>query len=192
MRVQSARNVASFITKGAGRWVPRTEGAVEALCAACRRINDKFPAGVVALRGDFVREHKEEMIHVARHQEDAEKNEHPLNRIISIEEDAQGLVINTTDIHLPRRIGEAIKRAFRGEIEDNFEKDGYFRAGKLDPGSLKRPGMHCPIVSNRLFNDRSSAPLAELRHLLIRRRTFRWLGRHSSSHGKAPLSREGR
>ena len=41
--------------QGRWRWVPRAEGAVEALCAACCRINDKFPAGVVALRGDFVR-----------------------------------------------------------------------------------------------------------------------------------------
>jgi len=81
---------------------------------------------VVALRGDFVREHKEEMIQLARHQEEVEKKEHPLNRIISIEEDTHGVVINTTDIHLPRRIGEAVKRAFHGEIEDNFEKDGYF------------------------------------------------------------------
>src|SRR5271167_2505346 len=103
-----------------------SENAVEELCAACRRINDKFPAGVVTLQGEFAREHKEEMIRLARHQEEAEKNEHPLNRIISIEEDAQGVVINTTGIHLPRRIGEAVKRAFHGKIEDNFEKDGYF------------------------------------------------------------------
>jgi hypothetical protein len=80
----------------------------------------------VTLRGDFDREHREEMIHLARHQEAAEKEEHPLNRIISIEDDAHGVVINTTDIHLPRRIGEAVKRAFHGEIEDHFEKDGYF------------------------------------------------------------------
>ena len=111
---------------GRWRWVTKAEGAGEELCAACRRINDKFPAGVVTLRGDFAREQKQELIHLARHQEEAEKQEHPLNRIIGIEEDAQGIVISTTDIHLPRRIGEAIKRAFRGEIEDNFEKDGYF------------------------------------------------------------------
>jgi hypothetical protein len=66
------------------------------------------------------------MIRLARHQEEAEKQEHPLNRIISIEEDAQGVMINTTDIHLPRRIGEAVRRAFHGEIEENFEEDGYF------------------------------------------------------------------
>jgi NMD protein affecting ribosome stability and mRNA decay len=112
--------------EGRWRWVARAEGAVEELCPACRRISDKFPAGVVKLRGDFAREHKEEMIHLARHQEEAEKKEHPLNRIISIEKDAQGVVINTTDIHLPRRIGEAVKRAFHGNIEDHFEKDGYF------------------------------------------------------------------
>ena len=111
-----------------GRWqgAATAEAAHKQLCAACRRINDKFPAGIVTLRGDFARQRKEEMIHLARHQEEAEKKEHPLNRIISIREDAQGIVIETTDIHLPRRIGEAVKRAFNGEVEEHFEEDGYF------------------------------------------------------------------
>ena len=112
--------------QGRWQWGAKDEGAVEELCPACRRIKDKFPAGVVTLHGDFAQEHKEEMIRLARHQEEAENKEHPPNRIISIEEDAQGLVINTTDIHLPRRIGEAVKRAFHSEIENTFEKDGYF------------------------------------------------------------------
>ena len=111
---------------GRWQWVAGAESAHEQLCAACRRINDKFPAGIVTLHGDFALEHKEEMIRLARHQEKAEKKEHPLNRIMSIEEDAQGIVINTTDIHLPRRIGETVKRAFHGEIAAHFEEDGYF------------------------------------------------------------------
>jgi NMD protein affecting ribosome stability and mRNA decay len=102
--------------QGRWKWVARFEGVGEELCPACRRIKEEFPAGVVTLRGEFAREHKEEMVHLARHQEEAEKREHPLNRIMSIEEDAQGIVINTTDIHLPRRIGEAVKRAFHDEI----------------------------------------------------------------------------
>lgn len=111
---------------GRWQWVARAEAAHEQLFAACRRINDKFPAGIVTLRGDFATEHKEEIIRLARHQEEVEKKEHPLNRIMSIEEAAQGIVINTTDIHLPRRIGEAVKRAFHGEIDAHFEEDGYF------------------------------------------------------------------
>lgn len=120
---------------GRWQWVPGTEAAHEQLCAACRRINDKFPAGIVTLRGDFARGHKDEMIRLARHQEDVEKKEHPLNRIMSIEEDAQGIVINTTDIHLPRRIGEAVKRAFHGEIDAHFEEDGYFVRVNWTPGA---------------------------------------------------------
>ena len=50
----------------------------------------------------------------------------PLNRIMTIEEDAESITINTTDIHLPRRIGETIKRAFHGKLEAHFEEDGYF------------------------------------------------------------------
>jgi hypothetical protein len=63
---------------------------------------------------------------LARHQEEAEKGEHPLNRIINIDEDADGIVINTTDIHLPRRIGEAVERAFRGSLIEDFDQGGYF------------------------------------------------------------------
>src|SRR5215472_2738943 len=111
---------------GRWQWLARTEAAHEQLCAACRRINDKFPAGIVTLHGDLARAHKDEMIRVARHQEEAEKKEHPLNRIMNINENSQGIVINTTDIHLPLRIGEAIMRAFHGEIEAHFAEDGYF------------------------------------------------------------------
>src|SRR6516165_4193122 len=91
---------------GRWQWVPRAEAAHEELCAACRRINDKFPAGIVTLHSDFARKHKDEMIRLARHQEEVEKKEHPLNRIMSI--------------------GETVKRAFHGEITAHFEEDGYF------------------------------------------------------------------
>jgi hypothetical protein len=69
---------------------------------------------------------KEEIVRLARHQEEAEKSEHPLNRIINIDENADSIIINTTDIHLPRRIGEAVKRAFHGSLNEVFDEGGYF------------------------------------------------------------------
>lgn len=111
---------------GRWQWSPRPQTALEALCAACRRSNDRLPAGLVILKGAVAQERKDEIIRLARHQEEAEKAEHPLNRIMTITEDAQGITIATTDIHLPRRIGEALARAFGGVPDIDFEEEGYF------------------------------------------------------------------
>jgi NMD protein affecting ribosome stability and mRNA decay len=111
---------------GRWQWAARPEKGIEAHCPACRRINDKFPAGIVQFHGHFEHQRIEEIVNLARHQEQAEKGEHPLNRIISVDEDAQGIVIRTTDIHLPRRIGEAAKRAFHGTLDEHFDEGGYF------------------------------------------------------------------
>jgi NMD protein affecting ribosome stability and mRNA decay len=111
---------------GRWQWGPPTTVARPQLCAACRRINDRQPAGVLTLGGRFVAAKKAEIVQLAQHQEAAEKAEHPLNRIIAIEEQDEGIVITTTDIHLPRRLGEAIKHAYRGELKLAYEEDGYF------------------------------------------------------------------
>lgn len=111
---------------GRWQWGPVPADAHEWLCPACHRINDGLPAGIVTLNGDFARQHKDEIIGLARNQEAAERGEHPLNRIAGIEESAAGLVITTTDIHLPRRIGESVKRAFHRSLAVNFDEAGYF------------------------------------------------------------------
>ena len=114
------------VHEGRWQWLHLPRAGADELCPACRRTSDKFPAGTLTLRGAFAREHKEELVRLARHQDDAEKKEHPLNRIMSIEDGVEGITINTTDIHLPRRIGEAIERTWRGELAIQFEEDGYF------------------------------------------------------------------
>jgi hypothetical protein len=71
--------------------------------------------------------HKAEIVALARNLEEAEKAEHPLNRIMAIEERAKNqLIITTTDIHLPRRIGEAVERAFHGDLKLHYDQDNYF------------------------------------------------------------------
>ena len=111
---------------GRWQWIRRPAAAEEAVCQACNRINDDFPAGIVTLTGAAVVAHKDEIVSLARNQEKAEKPEHPLNRIMSVEKSADGLVIKTTDIHLPRRIGESLRRAFRGKLKVHFDEKGYF------------------------------------------------------------------
>ena len=96
------------------------------LCHACQRTRDNYPAGIITLTGDFALAHKEEILAVARHQEQEEATGHVLHRIMAIEEQATGIVIKTTDLHLPRRIGEAIRRAFKGELDLHYEEEGCF------------------------------------------------------------------
>jgi hypothetical protein len=122
-----------------GRWQWTPSGsAAQHLCPACRRINEKQPAGILTLSGESLEAHKAEILKLARHKEEAEKADHPLNRIIGIEEQDGTVVITTTDIHLPRRIGEALKRAFRGRLDLHYEEDGYFlRATWHGDGTVK-------------------------------------------------------
>lgn len=111
----------------AGRWQwGEAENSFPQTCPACRRINDRAPAGVVTLRAPLDQLRKIDIIGLARNQEEAEKNEHPLNRIIGIDETPEGIVVTTTDIHLPRRIAEAVRRAFGGTLQIDFDEDGHF------------------------------------------------------------------
>jgi hypothetical protein len=103
-------------------WVP--EGAQPHLCPACRRIQDKLPAGVITLH-HVPQQLKDQIIGLVRNEEAAEKTEHPLNRIIAVDDAEDKVVVRTTDIHLPRRIGEALKRTYHGTLDMNFDDDGY-------------------------------------------------------------------
>jgi hypothetical protein len=114
----------------AGRWqwveIPPAD-AHEDLCQACHRIQDQFPAGIVTLKGSAVRDHEDEIRNLAHNTEQAEKKDHPLNRIMGIQKEAPDiLVITTTDVHLPHRIGTAVRRAFHGDLKMNFDEDAYF------------------------------------------------------------------
>ena len=50
---------------------------------------------------------------------------HPLNRIMQIDEHDGRIEISTTDIHLPQRIGKALKRAHHSELSVQYGKDEY-------------------------------------------------------------------
>ncbi len=111
---------------GSWQWGQRPDDAREEPCPACRRIADGLPAGIVTVHGAFALQHKVEITRLARNEEAAEKSEHPLNRIIGIAETEEGLAITTTDIHLPRRLGEALKHAFHGTLDIHYDDSGYF------------------------------------------------------------------
>ena len=112
-----------------GRWSWTAEAPHDALattCSACLRIADDYPAGELTLTGAFAIANRQEILNLVRNTEQAENAEHPMNRIMSIREDDDRLLITTTDIHLPRRIGRALQRAWEGELDIHFDEAGYY------------------------------------------------------------------
>lgn len=101
-------------------WVPAL--AHEQLCPACRRIREHLPAGHVRLAGTFLSGHRDEVMNTISKCEARARAEHPLQRIIEMEPDAGDIHITTTDIHLARRIGEALHRAYRGRLQFHYER----------------------------------------------------------------------
>jgi hypothetical protein len=108
-----------------GRWtwaeLPAT--ANQELCPACRRIRDRVPAGFLTLSGEFYQEHREEIINAVRNKEENEKAQHPLKRIMGIEDQNDETVITFTEIHLPRGIGEALNSAYKGELNYQYTNE---------------------------------------------------------------------
>ncbi len=108
---------------GRWQWGMASAGAHEEICPACHRIRDHFPAGYVTLSGEFMAEHRDEVLSLARHREQHEKAEHPLERIMGIEDVREGVLITTTDTHLARDIGEAVHSAYKGRLEYHYNKE---------------------------------------------------------------------
>jgi NMD protein affecting ribosome stability and mRNA decay len=105
-----------------GRWV-RGRGAAQAylvLCPSCRRVADRYPAGIVKLSGAYLREHREEIEHLIRHVEQREQRSHPLKRVMDLRTTRSGLEVTTTDAKLAQGIGVAIRRAHHGELESEW------------------------------------------------------------------------
>lgn len=112
-----------------GRWQwpsgPLPEDARAQICPACQRIRDDYPAGRLRLSGNFAGRHHDEILNLANRQEEAERKEHPMHRIMRIAKENGDILITTTDIHLPRRIGEAVHHAYQGNLEFHYEAQSY-------------------------------------------------------------------
>ena len=109
--------------KGRWTWGMAPKDAHEEKCPACHRIHDKFPAGYVTLKGEFFREQREQILQLVKNHEAHEKAEHPLECIMGIADTGEGVVVTTTDTHLARDIAEALRHAYKGDLDYHYNKE---------------------------------------------------------------------
>ena len=60
------------------------------------------------------------MLNLIRHVEERENGQHPLERTLSTTTDKDQTLVTTTGVHLARRIGEALSRAYQGDLSFQY------------------------------------------------------------------------
>ena len=101
-----------------GKWswsAPPLADVHEAVCPACQRIRDDYPAGWIELHGLSANE-REEVQNLIRNVEEREKAEHPLERLMSMRQEGEAMIATTTGMHLGRAIAGALGRRFRDRV----------------------------------------------------------------------------
>ena len=89
-------------------------------CPACRRIIDHYPAGYIDITGPFFSEHRADILNLIYNTERREKEDHPLERIMAIQHGVDRTMVTTTGIHLARRLGEALAKAYKGTLSFHY------------------------------------------------------------------------
>jgi NMD protein affecting ribosome stability and mRNA decay len=112
--------------RGRWTWKPADDDLPRDTCPACKRIQDNFPAGHLLLRGDFFAAHRAEIMQLVAAREARARLEHPMQRIIAAQDVARGVLVTTTDAHLARTLGIAVRDAFKGDLDIDFGHDENF------------------------------------------------------------------
>ncbi len=96
----------------------------EKKCPACRKKEDDYPMGLVFVSGNFIQEHREDIINTVKGEEKRAIQKNPLERIISVEKENENqYIIKTTTDTLAHRIGNILHKSYNGEVEYKFSED---------------------------------------------------------------------
>jgi hypothetical protein len=111
--------------KGVWKWAKA--GSHQALrwklCPACLQIKHAYPGGVLKLSGSFLVGHHGDILRRIENLAKEIVKEHPLERIMKMEEKNGEIFIYATSEHLVARLGKAIRRDFKGELVLKYARD---------------------------------------------------------------------
>lgn len=112
------------------RWMNREdaerlamEPRAEVLCPACQKVKDRFVGGFVTLQGEFLKDHREEIMNLIHNKEARASRINPLERIMEIKERKGAIEITTTTDKFAQRIGRILSKAFSGAVDYKWSDD---------------------------------------------------------------------
>jgi NMD protein affecting ribosome stability and mRNA decay len=113
----------AVFAEGRWTWARAPVDAFEHKCPACQRIQDRFPAGYVLIKGDFLTKNRDQIVALVKAKEESARAENPLQRIMAIDDVREGIQVTTTEGQLARAIGEALQEAFKGDLKLRYSRD---------------------------------------------------------------------
>lgn len=95
-------------------------------CPACKKTKENVPNGVVKLKGDFLKQHKEEIMNLIQNEDERSKKYNPLKRIMKIQDKGSEVEVHTTSAKLAQRIGSILFKAYSGQVEYKKHENAKF------------------------------------------------------------------
>lgn len=89
-------------------------------CPACRKEEDHYVMGIVYITGSFFGVRRDEIMNMLRNEEKKEVGHNPLDRIIGIHEEKDGVRIETTSENLAIHMGRMLYHSYGGDVEYKF------------------------------------------------------------------------
>lgn len=98
----------------------------QVLCPGCRKVKDHYVEGYLTLSGDFLVEHKNEIV-ILLEKEAARVGKRSFDdRIIQITPEGDKLVVETTTEKLAQHLGRTIYKAYKGDLNFQWSEPNRF------------------------------------------------------------------
>jgi NMD protein affecting ribosome stability and mRNA decay len=87
-------------------------------CPGCQKVQDHYYEGVLTLEGEFLAQHKDEIVTLLNREAEKVSQKNPLDRVIqTVPEGDDRLIVETTTEKLAQRLGKAVYRAYKGNLD---------------------------------------------------------------------------
>lgn len=90
--------------------------ATEVACPACHRAAEHQPRGILTIAGGYWKTHRDEILNLLGNEAREAMGDNPIERVMRTAEEGPNLVVETTNENLAQRLGRALHRAHKGEV----------------------------------------------------------------------------
>lgn len=90
-------------------------------CPACQKVAERYPEGILTLRGSYLWNHEAEIRNILENTLARFAARNPLERVISMQRSGDAMVIETTDNKLAEQLGRSLQRAHSGDLQIDWQ-----------------------------------------------------------------------